>query len=206
MGKVKADISMSLDGFITGPNPNKEQGLGENGDRLHQWVYELASWREPHGLEGGESNQDSEILEEAFASTGAVIIGREMFEHADAWGDEPPFHMPVYVVTHEPKDPLEKKGVKTFYFVEGGIEKALEQACDAAEDKDVSIGGGAKVIQQFIKLRLLDEIQIHIIPVIFGAGTRLFENMGTDLIEFDIDRVVDSPEVTHLKLRLKEKA
>lgn len=197
MALVKADITMSLDGFIDGPN----NAL----DRLHRWVYVLESWRGYHGYEGGESNRDSEILAESFETTGAIVIGRAMYNLAEEpWGDEPPFHMPVFVVTHEPKDPIEKSGGTTFHFVEGGIEKALELAREAAGEKDVSVGGGANVIQQFIKLRLLDEIQIHIVPVVIGAGIPLFENMGTEYIEFETTRVVESPEVTHLRLRLKK--
>lgn len=201
MGEIKADITMSLDGFITGPNPGVEQGLGEGGERLHRWLMDLSSWRGYHGLEGGESNRDAELLEEAFATTGAIVMGREMFDVGSGpWGDEPPFHMPVFVVTHEPKDTIEKKGGTSFIFV-NGIEAAVESARKAAGDKDISVAGGANVIQQFIKEGLLDEIQIHIVPILLGGGTRLFENMGTGHVEFETTRVVESPEVTHLRLR-----
>ena len=204
MAIVRADMSMSLDGFITGPNPSKEHPLGVGGNRLHEWVYRLASWREQHGMEGGEQNRDAEIQEEMFAAMGAVIIGRTMFDQAEEpWGDEPPFHTPVFIVTHDPKETIEKKGGTSYIFVDGGIEKARDEALAAAGGKDVSIGG-ANIIQQFIKAGLLDELQIHMIPVVVGAGTRLFENMGTDQIEFEIDRVVDSETVTHLRYKFKK--
>jgi dihydrofolate reductase len=133
-GQVGFDITMSLDGFIAGPNDSLDQPLGEGGERLHEWVFGLASWREPHGLEGGETNRDSEVLEEAMSSTGAIVLGRRMFDLAKGWGDNPPFHMPVFVLTHEARDPLVKEGGTTFTFV-NGIESALEQARAAAGGK-----------------------------------------------------------------------
>lgn len=199
MGKVTADISMSLDGFIAGPNDRPGNGLGDGGERLHQWVYELASWREPHGLSGGETNRDSEILEEAFKNVGAIVLGRRMFDNAEGWGDEPPFHVPVFVLTHEAREKLVKEGGTTFTFVTDGIESALAQARAAAGDKDVAIGGGANTIQQFIAAGLLDEIQIHLVPVLLGDGIRLFEQLGGEPIELEGTRVVASPDVTHLR-------
>lgn len=133
-GWVFVDITMPLDGFITGPNDNVEAPLGKGGDRLHRWVYDLASFRRPHGLEGGE----------------------------ELWGDDPPFHNPVFVLTHAPREPLVKQGGTTFTFVTGGIERALELAKAAAGDKEVSIAGGANAIQQYLKAGLLDEMQIHV--------------------------------------------
>lgn len=203
MGKVFADISMSLDGFITGPNDGPELGLGKEGERLHQWLYDLVSWRERHGLAGGESNRDAEILEEAFKNTGAIIMGRRMFDIAEEpWGDNPPFHMPVFVVTHRAKDTLTKVGGTTFTFVTDGIESALKQAKAAAGDKDVSLAGGANIIQQFLKAGLLDEIQIHLVPILFGGGRRLFDHTGTGKIELESTRVIESPGVTHLRFRV----
>ena len=199
MGKVTADISMSLDGFIAGPNDRPGNGLGDGGERLHQWVYKLASWREPHGLSGGETNRDSEIIEEAFKNVGAIVLGRRMFDNAEGWGDEPPFHVPVFVLTHEGREKLVKEGGTTFTFVTDGIESALAQARAAAGDKDVAIGGGANTIQQFIAAGLLDEIQIHLAPVLLGDGIRLFEQLGGEPIELEGTRVVASPDVTHLR-------
>ncbi len=198
MGKVRFEITMSLDGYVAGPNDGPELGLGEGGVRLHQWVFDLASWRAPHGLAGGETNQDSEILDESIKATGAVIVGRRMFDNARGWGDEPPFHVPVFVLTHEPRDVL-VKGDTTFTFVNDGIESALEQARAAAGDKNVSIGGGADVAQQYLKAGLLDEIQIHVAPLLLGGGVRLFEQLGDAKIELEKTRVIDSPQVTHMR-------
>jgi len=202
MTKVMADISMSLDGFIAGPDDTFEQPLGAGGDRLHEWVYDLASWRQQHGMEGGEGGQDSEIIAEGIANIGAVVIGRRMFDLAEEpWGDEPPFRVPVFVVTHRPRETLEKAGGTTFHFVTDGIESAVEQAKAAAVDKHVGVGGGANVIQQLLQARLLDELQIHLVPIFLGGGRRLFDEISPESVEMEVDRVVTSPGVTHLRYR-----
>lgn len=201
MAKVSFDITTSLDGFVAGPNDGLEHPLGEGGEKLHEWVYGLASWREPHGLEGGETSRDSEILDEAMRNVGAIIIGRRMFDLARGWGDEPPFHMPVFVLTHEAREALPKEGGTTFTFVTEGIENALEQARAAAGDKDVAIGGGANTIQQFLGAGLIDEFQLHIAPMLLGGGVRLFEHAPTNLT-VENTRVIESPRVTHLKYRV----
>ena len=198
MGEVRFDITMSLDGFIAGPNDGPDQGLGEGGEQLHQWVYDLTSWRQPHGLAGGETNQDSKILEQAIEATGAVIVGRRMFDNAKGWGEEPPFHVPVFVVTHEAREDLVKSDT-TFTFVSDGIESALAQARAAAGNKDVSIGGGADIAQQYLKAGLVDEIQIHVAPLLLGGGIRLFDQLGDAQIKLEKTRVIDSPSVTHLR-------
>jgi len=196
-------LSMSVDGFITGPNDDVKQPLGVGGDRLHQWVYDLASWREPHGLAGGKTNRDSEILEESFKAAGSFLMGRRMYNLGERyWGDNPPFHAPVFVVTHEPKQKADKAGGTSFIFVTEGIDSALKQAKEAAGNKDVSVSGGASIVQQFIKAGLLDEIQIHLVPVILGEGRRLFEQMGSEHIELETTRVIESPAVTHLRFRV----
>jgi dihydrofolate reductase len=200
MGKVVFDITMSLDGFIAGPDDSLELPLGAGGEKLHEWVYGLVSWREPHGLEGGETNRDSEVLEEAMGS-GAIVLGRRMFDLAKGWGDNPPFHVPVFVLTHEAREPLEKEGGTTFTFVTDGVESALAQARAAAGDSDVSIAGGANTIQQYLSAGLVDEFQIHIAPLLLGGGVRLFEHAPADL-EVETLRVVDSPRVTHVKYRV----
>ncbi|HSH78314.1 MAG TPA: dihydrofolate reductase family protein [Herpetosiphonaceae bacterium] len=203
MGKVHFNISMSLDGFIAGPNDSVEQGLGEGGDRLHQWLYDLASWREIHGLEGGETGTDADILEEAFKNTGAVLMGRRMFDIAEeAWGDNPPFHVPVFVVTHRARETAVKQGGTTFTFVTDGIESALHQARAAAGDQDIAVAGGANIAQQYLKAGLLDEIQIHLVPILLGDGRRLFDNLGSAPIEMESTRVIQSPRVTHLRFRV----
>jgi dihydrofolate reductase len=200
MSMVFAEITMSLDGFVAGPNDSPDLGLGEGGERLHEWVFGLASWRGPHGLEGGETGRDSEILEEAIKATGAVIVGRRMFDNARGWGEEPPFHVPVFVLTHDARDDL-VKGDTTFIFVSDGIESALEQARGAAGEKDVSIGGGANTIQQFLNAGLVDEIQIHVAPLLLGGGIRLLDNLQPG-IELEKTRVIDSPQVTHMRFRV----
>ncbi len=201
MGQVVFEISMSLDGFIAGPNDRPGLGLGEGGERLHQWAYELASWRERHGLAGGQTNRDAELLDEAFRNTGASIVGRRMFDNAEEWGENPPFDMPVFVLTHQAREPLVKGGT-TFTFVTDGIESALAQARAAAGAKNVAIGGGANVAQQYLKAGLLDEIEIHLVPILLGDGIRLFDHLGDAQIELERTRVIDSPSVTHLRFRV----
>ena len=202
MGKVTVNMSMSLDGFIAGPNDSVERPLGEGGERLHEWIYDLASWRERHGLEGGKTDTDAEVLDESFKDTAAVVVGRRMFDVANGWGDNPPFHMPVFVITHNASEKLVKEGGTTFTFVTDGIERALEQAKAAAGDKDVSVAGGANIIQQYLSAGLLDEIQIHLVPVLLGDGVRLFHHIGVEQIELETTRVIESPGVTHIKFRV----
>jgi dihydrofolate reductase len=200
MGKVTVDITTSLDGYVAGPDDSPDLPLGAGGERLHEWVFGLASWREPHGLEGGEQNRDSEILEEALKATGAIVVGRRMFDNAHGWGDNPPFEVPVFVLTHEAREPVEK-GRTTFTFVDG-VESALEQARAAAGDRNVGVGGGASTIQQFLRAGLLDELQIHVVPLLLGGGVRLFDDSGTGDVELEQTRVVESPAVTHLRYRV----
>lgn len=216
MTNVTADVSVSLDGFIAGPNDSPENPLGDGGERLHQWVYELASWRESHGLEGGETNQDDEILEESTENVGAVVIGRRMFSNEDGpwgddpfeghWGDTPPFHVPVFVLTHHAREPLVMDGGTTFTFVTDGIESAVAQASKAAGDADVSVSGGASTIEQCLEAGLLDELQIHLVPVLLGDGIRLFSRSGGSKIELNRTRVVTSPAVTHLRFLVEKRA
>lgn len=199
MGKVKFDISVSLDWFIAGPNDTPENGLGDGGEALHDWATRLKSWRESHGHEGGEEGgPDSEVMDEVFDNVGAIIVGRRMFANAREWGEEPPFRMPVFVVSHEERDSLEKRGGTTFHFVTAGTEAALERAREAAGDRDVAIGGGASVIQQYLAAGVVDEFQLHVIPLMLGGGVRLFED-GLPQREFEKTRVIDSPGVTHLR-------
>ena len=206
MGKVGFSLSVSLDGFIAGPNDGPDNGLGDGGERLHEWVYDLKTWREPHGLEGGETGPDADVMEEMFATTGAIVIGKRMFSFAEGpWGDDPPFHMPVFVVTHEEREPLPKQGGTTFHFVNDGIESALEQAKAAADGKDVSIGGGASVVQQALAAGLVDEFQLHIVPIMLGGGVRLFEDSDPGL-ELERTRTLESPTgVTHVKYAVRSR-
>jgi dihydrofolate reductase len=200
MGKVVFDITASLDGFVAGPDDSPELGLGVGGERLHEWILELASWREPHGLEGGVTNASSQVMED-MSSSGAVVVGKRMFDNAHGWGDEPPFHKPVFVLTHTAREQLTKSDT-TFTFVTDGIESAIEQAKAAAGDKNVSIGGGASTIQQAVKAGLVDEARLTVAPVLLGGGVRLFEGLGPDDAEFELVRVIEGPKATHLKYRV----
>ena len=182
------NISMSLDGFVAGLNQTLEQPLGEGGEELHEWAVNTEEWRRQHGLEGGESGVDGELIRAAHDRTGAFVMGRRMFSGGAGlawdddpkstgwWGDEPPFHMPVFVFTHHARKPLEMEGGTTFHFVTDGIHAALQRAKDAARGKDITLGGGADLAQQHLKARLVDEMDIHIVPVLLGNGTRLFDN------------------------------
>jgi dihydrofolate reductase len=204
MGRVTSDMTMSLDGFIAGPNDSARLGLGEGGERLHEWMYHLASFHERHGREGGETGTDDDVLAEAFENVGAHVMGRRMFDVSEKpWGDDPPFHGQVFVLTHNAREEVAKQGRTTFTFVTDGLETALDRAKSAAGDKDVSVAGGANVIQQCLAAGLLDEIQIHVAPVLIGEGRRLLENLGAEHIELEANRVIASPEVTHLKYRVK---
>ena len=209
MAKFFLEITMSLDGFVAGPDATLEEPLGKGGEELHEWVLPLASWRGPHGLEGGETGPDDDLMRETVARPGAVVMGRRMFSggegawaddpNADAWwGDDPPFHMPVFVLTHHEREPVEKQGGTTFTFVTEGIESALEQARTAAGDKDVQLSGGASIAQQYLAAGLLDELNIHVAPILLGGGVSLFGELGADAPELKLTRVVESPAVTHL--------
>jgi dihydrofolate reductase len=206
------DITMSLDGFIAAPNPSLENPLGEGGMRLHEWAFAAQSWREQHGQTGGEANEDSEIIDEATKATGAVIMGRKMFSGGEGpwedepnaggwWGDDPPFHVPVFVLTSHAREVKPMEGGTTFTFVTEGIESALEQARAVAGPRNVAIAGGASVAQQYLAAGLLDEIQIHVAPVLLGGGVRLFTD-GAPGPELEATRVIQSPAVTHLRYRI----
>jgi dihydrofolate reductase len=209
MSSVTCHISVSLDGFVAGPNQSMENPIGEGGMRLHEWVVGLASWREQHGLEGGERTADAEIVDEVVDGVGAYIMGRKMFGGGDGpwdetwagwWGEDPPFHAPVFVLTHHARDPLAMQGGTTFTFVTDGIDSALEQARAAAGDKDVAIAGGASAVQQYLAAGMLDELHLHMVPIVLGAGERLLEGVGDPKLE--PVKVVSSPAVTHVKYRV----
>jgi dihydrofolate reductase len=213
MAKLIVDISMSLDGFVAGPNQTLDQPLGEGGDGLHEWAFAAVSWRERHGLAGGEANADSAVVEEALERTGATVMGRRMFSggsgpwaddpNADGWwGDDPPFKHPVFILTHHAREPVTKEGGTTFTFVTGGIETALELARAAAGDRDVAVAGGADVVQQYLSAGLIDELQIHVAPLLLGGGVRLFDHLGPDRPTLERTRVIDSLSITHLMYRV----
>jgi len=201
---VTAEISMSLDGFVAGPNDSVDNGLGDRGEELHEWVTRLRSWREAHGYEGGESGADDERFAAAVEASGAVVMGRRMFDHGEGpWGDEPPFHKPVFVLTHRPREPLRKEGGTTFTFVDG-IESAVAQAREAAGGRDVAVAGGGQAIRETIEAGLLDELEIHLVPVLLGGGPRLldFDPATAARIGLEAVHAIDSPGVTHLRFRV----
>ena len=209
MSKLWFDISMSLDGYVAGPDPREEVPLGDGGEQLHEWVFGLRSWRAPHGLPGGETGPDDAIVTEAIDRSGATIMGRGMFGGGEGpwgddpwmgwWGDTPPFHHPVFVLTSHAREPLQLSDT-TFTFVTDGIESALDQARAAAGDKDVHVAGGASVAQQYLAAGLLDEVELHVAPILLGGGVRLFENVPARDGELKIDRVVAASDaVTHLR-------
>jgi dihydrofolate reductase len=208
MSKVRAHISVSLDGYVAGPNQSMENPLGEGGEGLHDWLVALKAWREAAGMEGGEENANSPVVRDAFANVGAEIMGRGKFGPPSRgswgddpwqgwWGDDPPFHKPVFVLTHHEREPLTLSDT-TFTFVTEGIEAALYQAREVAGDKDVFIGGGADVINQYLAAELLDELELHVVPILLGGGARLFEGVDHGR-RLEPVRVLEGPGVVHLK-------
>jgi dihydrofolate reductase len=205
VSKVTAEISVSLDGFVAGPNDSVDNGLGDRGEELHEWVTRLRSWREAHGYAGGDTGPDDERFTAAIEATGAIVMGRRMFDHGEGpWGEEPPFHKPVFVLTHRPREPLVKEGGTTFAFVTDGIESAVAQAREAAGGRDVAIAGGGEAIREAIEAGLLDELEVHLVPVLLGGGVRLFDfdPPTAGRIELEPIHAIDSPGVTHLRWRV----
>jgi dihydrofolate reductase len=214
MGKVFADITVSLDGFVAGPNPTLEEPLGMRGGELHEWMTGTASFRERHGGSGGQTGVDDEVMAESLLDQGAVVMGRRMFSggqgpweddpNADGWwGDDPPFRAPVFVLTHHAREPVTKEGGTSYTFVTDGVESALEQALAAAGDGNVLVAGGAEAIQEALRTGQIDELQIHVRPLLLGGGTRLFaDNPENASVGLEAPRVIESPTVTHLRYRV----
>jgi dihydrofolate reductase len=211
MSRLRFRISMSLDGFVAGPDQSVDNPLGIGGMRLHQWVLPLAVWRSSHGMPGGEVNESTPVVEASIANIGATIMGRNMFGGHPGpwnatqpwngwWGANPPFHHPVFVLTHHPREPLALEGGTTFTFVTDGIEAALEQARQAATGEDVSLAGGANAARQYLVAGLLDEMEINLVPTLLGGGERLFDGVGDELHGLELVRTVAAPQVTHLLL------
>lgn len=215
MGKVYAEISVSLDGFVAGPNINPEQPLGEGGDQLHAWATDLASWRASHGQSGGRTGREDELMQELVARSGAVVMGKNMFGPGEGaprddgswrgwWGDDPPFHKRVFVLTHQEREPLTLSDT-TFTFVNDGPGSALEQARAAAGDKDIQIAGGGSAIQQYLRAGQLDELFLHVAPILLGGGVRLFDNLDGANPELEPIEVVESPRATHVRYRVSSR-
>jgi dihydrofolate reductase len=214
MPRVRCQITVSADGFVAGPNQSEENPLGEGGMGLHEWAFELAAWRRPHGREGGVVNASTPIMEDGLANQGAVVMGRNMFGPARGewgedpwrgwWGDDPPFHVPVFVLTHHPREPLELAGGNVFHFVTEGVERAVELAREAAGERDVSVGGGAATIRQCLTDGLLDELLLNQVPILLGEGTPLFDrSVAAAGVGLEQTRVVDAPGVAHIFYSVK---
>ena len=210
MSRLRFRISMSLDGFVAGPDQSVQNPLGIGGEQLHEWAFAAHAWLTAHGKEGGEDNESSRVIEEQMANIGATIMGRNMFGGHPGpwkpdepwtgwWGKNPPFHHPVFVLTHHPRERLVLEGGNSFTFVTDGIESALAQARRVAGDKDISLAGGARAGQQYLAAGLVDEMELSIVPVLLGAGERLFDGVGNDLHGMELVRTVAAPRVTHLK-------
>jgi dihydrofolate reductase len=207
---LRFHIAISLDGYMAGPNQDEQNPLGVGGMRLHEWVFELEAWRRSQGMDGGSANASTPVIEETQANVGATIMGRNMFgpgrgPWADPpwtgwWGDDPPYHTPVFVLTHHPREPLEMKGGTTFVFVTDGIASAYDQAMQAAGGRDVRIGGGAGTIRQYLAAGLVDQFELHVVPVLLGDGERLFDNVGD--LGLEQVRAIEAPGVTHVTYRV----
>ena len=198
MTKVTCDMAMSIDGFAAGTNQTREKpfgdGVGDDGERLHRWMFEAA--------------EENAAELEAVTSAGAYIMGRNMFgpirgewdeEWNGWWGEDPPYHAPVFVLTHHPREPVEMQGGTTFHFVTDGIESALAQARQAAGDKDVAIAGGAATVNQYLRIGAIDELRLHVTPVMIGAGERLLDAVGS--FDFEPVSARQTELVTHLTYR-----
>jgi dihydrofolate reductase len=211
MGIVRFHVGVSLDGYLAGPDQTVEHPLGVGGEDLHRWMFDLEIWKRMTGQEGGVRNESNAVLEEARSNVGAYVMGRKMFgggpgpwsgdpEWKGWWGDDPPYHTPVFVLTHHPRDPLTMQGGTTFHFVTEGSDSALKQARDAAGERDVVVAGGANAIQQYLAAGAVDEFELHVAPLLLGAGERLLENVGG--LRLEQIRAIEARAVAHLKYRV----
>ncbi len=216
MTKVTAQMSVSLDGFYAGPRFTGDGSWLASAEaagfyRVTRWAIDAHAWRERQGYAGGEENTNSEIIEETFAAAGAYVMGRRMFEGGEVpWGDEPPFRAPVFVVTHRPREVLEREGGTSFTFVTDGIESAIEQARAVAGGKDVAVAGGGTLVRQVLAAGLLDQLELHIAPAVLGDGMRLLDPAlglaDKEAIELTPTRVVHAPDVTHVRYAVEGRA
>ena len=208
MSRLRLSITISLDGYVAGPDQSEENPLGVGGMALHEWFFPLKAFREMHGEQGGETNASSSVVEERRANIGATIMGRNMFGGSGPWGDDPwpgwwgdnpPYHHPVFVLTHHARASLEMNGGTTFHFVTDGIEAALAQARNAAQRQDIWLAGGASVVNQYLAAGLVDEIDVSIAPVIMAGGERLFEQLQPGGLKLTQARAIEAPGVTHIR-------
>jgi dihydrofolate reductase len=206
MSKIFFDVGLSLDGFIAGDNRGPDNPLGDNGTTIHEWMFRQKAFHRTHNMEGGvEEGPDGKLIEEVFARTGAWIMGKRMFEEGEKHWPEDLFKSDVYVLTHEKRQPWVQKGTTAFYFINDGIESALEKAKQSAKGKDVRISGGANTIQQYLNAGHIDEFTLHIAPVILGSGLRLFDGNSRNKYDVEIEEIIPSKIVTHLKYKLEKK-
>jgi len=213
MSRLRFGITMSLDGYVAGPDQSEENPLGVGGMELHEWFFPLKQFREMHGETGGEVNASSAVAEDRTTNIGATIMGRNMFGPVRGpwpdqswrgwWGESPPFRHPVFVLTHHAREPIEMQGGTTFHFATDGLESALNQAKDAARGGDVWLAGGASVVNQYLAAGLVDEIGVSIAPLILGAGERLFEGLDRGAVRLEQVQAVDAPGVTHVKYQVR---
>jgi dihydrofolate reductase len=204
------NLSISLDGYAAGPHQDLDNPLGIGGAQLHEWIFATRSGNQMIGREGGDEGVDDTFFSERGSGIGATIMGRNMFgpvrgpwgdsEWTGWWGEEPPFHHAVFVLTHHPRPPLEMQGGTTFHFIDGGIDAALSAAFAAAGDRDVLVGGGASTIRQYLRAALIDELHLAFVPVLLGGGERLFEDLGSSTDHYRCVERVCSPAVTHARI------
>ena len=211
MAKLRLhNFSMSLDGYAAGPNQSREEPLGIGGERLHDWMFSTRFWHEMVGEPGGDEGLDNDFAVRSDEGIGATIMGRKMFgpirgpwgdeDWRGWWGDNPPYHHPVFVLTHYPHDPIEMQGGTTFYFVTDGIEPALKRAFEAAQGKDVRVGGGASVVQQYMRAGLLDELHVAIAPRLLGSGEHLLYGLDLTALGYECTTHVPTAAATHVVL------
>ena len=204
MSKVLAAITMSMDGYIAGPNDRVGAGLGDEGERLHYWMFGDPSEDRESGR-GGPAEVDQAYLDELFSSGGAWIVGRTMHDLANGWGDDPGFGVPVFVVTHRDRE-TQVKGDTTFTFVTGGLDEALRRAREAAGKKNVIVMGGAEVLRQCLDAGIVDELALTIAPILIGSGKRLFDGIASTDLHFEPAVVIESPAATHIRYRVTSEA
>lgn len=213
MGKVRLHMMMSVDGYVAGPNQSLEKPFGDHTEGFLDWLFKLQTFRAMHGGSEGETGPSNDVMRETAENLGATVMGRNMFGGGRGpwpkpawngwWGENPPYHTPVFVLTHHPREPLVMQGGTTFTFVTDGLESALRQARTAAGDKDVRIGGGGELANAFLAAGLVDELELHVVPKIIGeGGVRLFTGLGASRPRLELMRTVATPAVTHLKYRI----
>lgn len=216
MTKVTAQLSVSLDGFYAGPRHDGEGDWLQSPEaaaffRVTRWVINASAWRERQGIAGGARDVNSDVVREHFEAAGAYVMGRRMADGGEVpWGEEPPFRAPVFVVTHRPRATLERKGGTSFTYVTDGVESAVARAKAAAGGKDVAVAGGGSLVRQVLAAGLLDELELHVVPVVFGSGLRLLDaDLGIgekEGIELTPIRVLHTPDVTHLRYAVTGRA